>query len=53
MYNPHQYYLAKKEMEHRIKTIPKKNKDKFGVDLVTLIELAHQEGYNDEDVFRR
>lgn len=42
---PRDLYLAQKRVKHSIKTIPKKNKHKFAVDLLKLIEKAHEGNY--------
>lgn len=46
MTTPLEMYNAQKELTKRIKSIPKKNKQKFSVDLLKLIEYAHQEDYD-------
>lgn len=38
-------FLLKKQLEQNIKSIPLKNKQKFGVDLLKLIDKAHEEDY--------
>lgn len=40
-------WLARQEINNRIRTIPKKNKEKFQLDLLYLIELAHEDDYED------
>lgn len=42
---PKQLYEAQKFVRKQIKSIPKKNKEKFSVDLLKLIEIAHEDDY--------
>lgn len=42
---PRDLYLAQKRVKASIKSIPKKNKQKFAVDLLKLIEKAHEADY--------
>ena len=40
-------YLMRNALSDSIKSIPKKNKQKFGEDLLTLIDKAHEDDYKD------
>ena len=40
-------WQSRQEINNRIRTIPKKNKEKFQLDLLYLIELAHEDDYGD------
>lgn len=42
---PQQYIFAKKQLQDSIKKIPKKNKQKFFVDFLKLIEYAQKDNY--------
>lgn len=44
-YSPRDIYLAQKELKNKINSIPKKNKQKFAVDLLKLIEYAQKDDY--------
>lgn len=39
-------FLMKKQLQESIKSIPKENKHKFGVDLLKLIDYAHGADYD-------
>lgn len=43
------HFLLQKQLQTKINSIPKQNKLKFYSDLLTLIELAHGEDYEDFD----
>lgn len=38
-------FLMKKQLQESINSIPKQNKHKFGVDLLKLIDIAHEGDY--------
>lgn len=38
-------YCLRYQISQSLRTIPKKNKSKFAMDLLTLIEKAHKEDY--------
>lgn len=48
--SPHELYLAQKQLTDSIKSIPKKNKRKFSVDLIKLISLAHEDNYENFEI---
>lgn len=43
--SPKDLYLAQKQLKDSIKRIPKKNKQKFAVDLIKLIDFAQKDDY--------
>ena len=45
-------YIAMKEFRKSIESIPKKNRQKFFVDLLKLIEFAHEGDYENFDLER-
>lgn len=50
MKKTHQAYElihAQRELAKKINSIPKENKEKFALDLLALVELAHGENYHD------
>lgn len=44
-YSPKDLILAQRMVRDKINSIPKKNKQKFSVDLLKLIEKAHEGDY--------
>lgn len=48
-YSPRVFYLAQKQLRDSINKIPKKNKQKFAVDLIKLIEYAQKDNYDNFD----
>ena len=44
--SPNQLYQAQKMLRDKIKTIPKENKQKFSLDLLKLIDKAHEDDYD-------
>lgn len=44
-YSPKDLYLAQREFKDQIKKIPKKNKQKFSVDLIKLVQHAQKDDY--------
>lgn len=45
-YSPKDLFLAQRQLSDKIKSIPKKNKKKFAVDLIKLIEYAQKDDYD-------
>lgn len=46
-YSAKDFYLAQKQLRQSIQSIPKKNREKFSLDLIKLIDLAHGDNYED------
>ena len=46
-----QLYLAQKKLRDSLMSIPKKNKQKFSLDLIKLIDFAHDDNYNNLEIF--
>lgn len=44
------YFQYRKEIQKKINSIPKKNRVKFQADLLKLIEIAHEEDYEDFEI---
>lgn len=44
-YSPRDYVLAQRQFRQELQKIPKKNKHKFAVDLLKLVQYAQKEDY--------